>query len=221
MGNLREALSEQWGQRDDAPALVRRMLADLGALLGLGLALLLSFAVTAAGGMSQKIVAWLGLDHLAWLNPLIHLSAVVVSLIANALVLLWVVARLPREPVTLRSAGKAALAGSVGLLVINQLMVAYLGGVTKSPTGALFGPVLGLMVFIFTVSRFLLFLTAWAATSKENEVVLPPEPPPPAVIRTEVTVWDGAGPFGTARLIGAGALAGLLGGGLLLGRRRR
>ena len=71
----------------------------------------------------------------------------------------------------------------MGLYAINQVMVAYLGGVTNSPTGALFGPVLGLMVFIFTVSRLLLFLTAWAATAKENEVHLLPEPPPPAVIQ--------------------------------------
>jgi membrane protein len=220
MSNLREALSEQWGQRDDPPKLVRKLLVDFAALIGLALALLVSFGITAAGGLAGKIVSWLGLEHLHWLSPLIKSSTTVVGLLANALVLLWVLARLPREPVSLRSAGKAALAGSVGLFAINQVMVAYLGGVTNSPTGALFGPVLGLMVFIFTVSRFLLFLTAWAATAKENEVVLPPEAPPPAVIQTEVVVRGGAGPSAAAGLVGAGAVAGLLGGGLLTGRLR-
>jgi membrane protein len=225
MSNLREALSEQWGQREPAPKLLRKLLVDLLALLGLGFALLVSFAVAAAGGLAQHIVDWMDLRTLTWLTPLIHLTAGVVGLLANALVLLWVLARLPREPVTLRSAGKAAMAGSVGLLAINQVMVAYLRGVTDSPTGALFGPVLGLMVFIFTVSRFLLFLTAWAATAKENAVELPPEPPPPAVIRTDVVLRSGAGPSAAAGLVGAGALAGLLGGGIvgrrLLGRKRR
>jgi membrane protein len=220
MSNLREALSEQWGQREGAPKLLRKLFVDLMALLGLGLALFVSFAVTAAGGLAGKIVIWLRLENLHWLTPLIKLSTTVVGLFANALVLLWVLARLPREPVTLRSAGKAALAGSVGLYVINQVMVAYLGGVTNSPTGALFGPVLGLMVFIFTVSRFLLFLTAWAATAKENEVVLPPDAPPPAVIQTDVVLRGGPGPSTTARLVGAGAVAGLVGG-RLLGRKRR
>ncbi|MDQ2709466.1 MAG: inner membrane protein YhjD [Actinomycetota bacterium] len=174
MGNLREALSEQWGQRHDPPKLVRRLFVDLLALLGLGTALLVSFVVTAAGGLAPKIVKWLGLDQLHWLSPLIGMTTVVVSLLANALVFLWVIARLPREPVTWRSAGKAAVAGAVGFLVINQVMVIYLKGVTNSPTGALFGPVLGLMIFIFTISRFLLFLTAWAATAKENELVPAP-----------------------------------------------
>ncbi|HEY9416922.1 MAG TPA: inner membrane protein YhjD [Pseudonocardia sp.] len=225
MGNLREALSEQWGQREPAPKLLRKLGVDLLALLGLGLALLVSFAITAAGGLARKIVEWLGLQDLTWLFPLIKLTAGVLGILANALVLLWVLARLPRERVTLRSAGRAALVGAVGLYLINQVMVAYLGGVTSSPTGALFGPVLGLMVFIFTVSRFLLFLTAWAATAKENEVVLPPEPPPPAVIQTDVVIRGGAGPSTAAGLVGAGAVAGLLGGGILtgrlLGRRRR
>jgi membrane protein len=79
------------------------------------------------------------------------------------------------------------------------------------------------MVFIYTVSRFLLFLTAWAATAKENEVHLPPEPPPPAVIQTDVVMHSGAGPSTAAGLFGAGALAGLVGGGIMGGRlvRRR
>ncbi|HTK65280.1 MAG TPA: inner membrane protein YhjD [Pseudonocardia sp.] len=221
MSNLREALSEQWGQREPPPTLLRKLGVDLLALFGLGFALLVSFAIAAAGGLARKIVEWLGLQDLTWLYPLIKLSTTVVGLLANALVLLWVLARLPREPVTLRSAGKAALAGSVGLFLINQVMVAYLGGVTNSPTGALFGPVLGLMVFIFTVSRFLLFLTAWAATAKENEIVMPPEPPPPAVIQTDVVVRSGADPGTAAGLIGAGAVAGLLGGGIVGGRLLR
>jgi len=39
MSNLREALSEQWAQAPDPPALPKRLLFDLTALLGLGVAL--------------------------------------------------------------------------------------------------------------------------------------------------------------------------------------
>ncbi|GAA5150328.1 inner membrane protein YhjD [Pseudonocardia eucalypti] len=215
MTNLREALSEQWGQRIPPPTVIRKTISDLLALVGLGLALVIAAAVTATGGLAGQIVDWLGLGGISWLAPLIKLSAVVVGLLANALVFLWVLARLPREPVTWRSAAKAALAGAIGFEVIKQVMVYYLAGVTNSPTGALFGPILGLMVFIFTVSRFILFLTAWAATSRENEVLPPPPPPPPVVIRPEVTVRNGAG---AADLLGVGAVAGLLG--ALLARRR-
>jgi membrane protein len=219
MSNLREALSSQWGQRNDPPPLLRRLAVDLLALIGLGLALVASFAVIAIGGLAPHIVKFLGLDGLPWLSPLIRLVVIVVSLLANALVFLWVIARLPREPVTWRSAAKAALVGAVGFEIIKQVMVFYLAQITNSPTGALFGPVLGLMIFIFTVSRFLLFLAAWAATAKENMVEKPAPPPGPAVIRTEVTVRSGPSGGLTAGLVGAGAVAGLLLGGFA-GRHR-
>jgi len=210
MSNLREALSSQWGQRADPPKLVRKLIVDLLALFGLFLAMVVSFAVTAAGGLAKPVLRLVGLDQVAWLNPVIQLVVVVIGLLANSLVFLWVIARLPREPVTWRSAAKAALAGAVGFQVINQVMVFYLGKITGSPTGAVFGPVLGLMIFIFTVSRFLLFLTAWAATARENMVEAPVEVPGPAVIRTAVTVREGLGGGVTAGLVGVGAVAGIL-----------
>ncbi|MDT7601749.1 MAG: rane protein, partial [Pseudonocardiales bacterium] len=221
MSNLREALSSQWGQRDNPPTLLRKLAVDLLALIGLGLALLASFAVIAIGGLAPHIVKFLGLDGLPWLSPLIRLAVIVVSLLANALVFLWVIARLPREPVTWRSAAKAALAGAVGFQVINQIMVFYLAKITNSPTGALFGPVLGLMIFIFTVSRFLLFLTAWAATAKENMVEAPIEAPGPSVVRTEVTLCNRPSSGVTAGLVGAGAVAGVLLGAFTGFTRRR
>ena len=52
----------------------------------------------------------------------------------------------------------------------------------------MFGSFLGLLVFVYFVSRFVLFVTAWAATSKENEEEEPAEVPGPAVIRSEVVV---------------------------------
>jgi membrane protein len=170
MTNLREALSEQWGQRDKQPTVLKRYLFDLLALLGLGLALLISFAVLAAGGLVGPILGYLGLTGIGWLAPVVKLVVLLFGLSANALVFLWVIARLPREPVTWRSAAKAALVAAVGFELIKQIMVFYIGKVTSSPAGAAFGPILGLLIFVFTVSRFLLFLTAWAATAKENVV---------------------------------------------------
>ena len=110
------------------------------------------------------------------------------GLVSSWLVFLWVFARLPREPVTWRSAIRAAIGAAVGLEVIKRVMVVYLATVTQTPAGAAFGPILGLLIFIFTVSQFVLFLTAWAATARENQVERPPPVPPPAVIRQEVTM---------------------------------
>jgi membrane protein len=57
---------------------------------------------------------------------------------------------------------RAALCGAVGFEMLKQAFAIYLDSVTASPTGRLFGPVIGLMVFAYFVSRFLLFVTAWA-----------------------------------------------------------
>ena len=106
MGNLREALSEQWDQRGEPPTIVKRYGGDLVAMLGLGLALGLSFAITAiAGGAGNAIAEFLGLAGQTWVQVVLRIVGIAITLVANWLVFLWVIARLPREPVTLRSAG--------------------------------------------------------------------------------------------------------------------
>jgi membrane protein len=218
MSNLREALSEQWDQRGEAPTVVKRYLSDLLAMIGLGLAFLLSFAITAIGtGLSTTILEFLGLGGQTWARFLFFLAGLVVTLAANWLVFLWVIARLPREPVTLRSAVRAALFAAVGFVILQQVMTVYIGSVTSSPAGAAFGPIIGLLVFANFVSRFILFVTAWAATLKENEREELPEPAP-VIVRPAVTVGRTPGPRATAGLLGAGAVLGALG--LGLGRRR-
>lgn len=165
MGNLREALSAQWGQRGSSPPVVKRYGGDLLAILGLGLALGVSFAITAVGtGLTRTALGWLGLDDQVWTRALLVVVGFVVTFVADWLVFAWVLARLPREPVPLRSAVPAAVLGAAGLAVLQQIMTVYLAIVIKSPAGAAFGPILGLLVFTNFVSRFVLFIAAWAAT---------------------------------------------------------
>lgn len=182
MSNLREALTAQWEQRHEDGGFLRTKIFDLLALIGLGFALVTSFAITGLGtGFAGIVLDFLGLGDMLWARLLFYLAALVLSLAGMWLVFLWVIARLPRQPVTLRSAMRAALFGAVGFEVLKQFFAVYLGTVTNSPTGGLFGPVLGLMVFSYFVSRFLLFVTVWAATARENLQLVQPDPPAPTV----------------------------------------
>jgi membrane protein len=209
MSNLRDALSEQWAQVPAAPPILKKTLFDLLTLLGLGLALVGSFAITGlASGFASTILGLLGLAEQGWAKFLLGLLGVVLGLVANWLIFLWVIARLPREHSTLRSAARAAVLGAVGFEVLKQIMTIYLKTITNSPTGALFGSFLGLLVFVFFASRFILFVTAWAATAKENEQDAPVEVPGPAVIHSEVTVRSGPTGGAAAGLLGVGALGG-------------
>lgn len=175
IGYLREALTAQWEQPPEPGGFVRTKVFDLLALLGLGLALVISFGITAAGTWAARFLLRLvGLGDLSWARPLLYLLTLALSLAGTWLMFLWVIARLPREPVTLRSAARAAVLGAIGFEVLKRVFAVYLGSVTISPAGRLFGPVIGLMVFAFFVSRFLLFVTAWAATARENAQQAPP-----------------------------------------------
>jgi membrane protein len=211
MTNLRDALTAQWGQEKKPLPLVTTTLKDLLRLLGLGLALAVSFGLTAAGsGVGRLLLELVGLQDQGWAVFLLRLATIVLGLFANTLVFLWVIARLPREKVSMRSAVKGAIMASIGFEILKQVTTVYLGFVTGSPSTVLFGPILGLLFFSNLVSRFLLFMTAWTATAKEN-VVTVVEPPPPVVIRPRVVVERGWGLGATAGAFGAGAILAWLG----------
>ncbi|MBK1789314.1 inner membrane protein YhjD [Prauserella cavernicola] len=211
MTNLRDALTAQWGQDKKQLPFLSTKLKDLLALVGLGVALLVSFGLAAVGGgVGSYLLGLVGLDDVGWARFLLRLATIVLGLAANVLVFLWVISQLPREKVTARSAVKGALLAGIGFEVLKQVATVYLTSVSSSPSGALFGPIIGLLVFANLVSRFLLFVTAWTATAREN-VVRRVEPPAPAIIRPNVTVQRGPGAGVAAGAFGAGALLAWLG----------
>ena len=169
MTNLREALTAQWTQQPTPLPLVRRTASDLLSLIGLGAAMAISFGISAlGGGVGQRLFELVGVQDTAAAHVVLRLLSIALSLAASWLVFLWVLARLPRKPVTLRSAVWGALFAAVGFEVLKQVGVLYLNSVTQSPAGAAFGPILGLLVFANLTSRFILFVTAWTASAREN-----------------------------------------------------
>ena len=151
MSNLREALSHMWGQPYARAGFVDTKLSDLVALVSAFLAGLLTIGLTALPSVlglaaPLRVVSMLGSLGVSWL------------------LFSWMIARLPRRPVSLRSAARAGLLAAVGFEVFKQVASIYLGEVLRGPAGAAFGPVLGLMVFAYMTTRLVLFATTWAAT---------------------------------------------------------
>ncbi|MBA0128115.1 inner membrane protein YhjD [Haloechinothrix sp. YIM 98757] len=219
MRNLRDALTAQWGQERKKRPLLKGTARDLLALLGLGFALIVSFALTTAGSTAaNSLLTLIGLEDDLPARIGLTTLMTVLSLAANWLVFLWVIARLPRERVTLRSAVKGALIAAVGFEVLKQIASLFIASVMSSPTGALFGPIIGLLVFANLVSRFLLFVTAWTATATEN-IVQTVSPPGPVEVRPLVHVRRGASARQAVGILGTGALLG--GGARWLWRRSR
>jgi membrane protein len=212
MANLREALSQMWGlQRGEPPGFVKTKISDLIALLSAFVAIVITVALTALGNgtVMRSVLEWFGIPDFPVLGFLLRVASFMVSLGISWLLFTWIIARLPRESVTFRSAMRAGLLAAVAFEIFKQVASVYLKSVVGGPAGSTFGPIIGLMVFAYITSRLILFATAWAATSAENLLAAPVGPPDPAEITTRVDVHQGIGVGGAIAAAGMGALGAL------------
>lgn len=151
MQRLRAALSEMWGQQFPPPGFLNTRVSDVVALVAAFLASLLTigFGVLATSALR--------------LAGSVRLGSLVVSILVAWLLFTVMIARLPHDPVPLRRCAGAGLLAAVGFEGFKQVGSVYLQTVLHGPAGAVFGPVLGLMVFAYMTARLVLFATAWAA----------------------------------------------------------
>jgi membrane protein len=63
------------------------------------------------------------------------------------------------------------LLAAIGFEVLKLVGTYYVDRITNSPTGAVIGPVVGVLVWIYLVSRYLLFCVAWAATAPDQAAI--------------------------------------------------
>jgi membrane protein len=242
MGNIRQALRAIWAPRWDRSkqqrdSFILAYAKDLGLLVGLGLAVLVSFGLSTVVNTAQGvIVRWLGLDNDAWIRPLLAVITFLIAALASLLVFLWVYGRLPRRefrapfrPLLIGSAVAAAL-----FEILKSLLALLVRGVSGSASGAVFGSVIGLLFFINIVARVFLMIGAWIATDArtpgglvrvdgDTAATATPAPPPAGGPTPEVqpplppeTVTRGEGEAPVAAALGVGLIAGWL-----VGRRER
>ena len=221
MNNLRYGVSKMW--KVDPTAVGNffvNKFSDLMGLLGLFLALAVAFAVTAIGssGATQYLLDFVGLGGLPGIRLITFAVALAVGLLANFLVMAWMIFYLPRTRVPRRSGLKAAAIGAVAFEVIKQLGTVFASNALSNPAGATFGPIIGLMVVLYLVWRIVMYVSAWAATTEESMRLAQAPSPEPAIIRVREEINRGPG-AGTA--IGVGAALGAVGAGAIALLRRK
>ena len=212
MANLREALSQMWGlQRGEPKGFLRTKGSDLLALLSAFAAIVVTVALSALGNgtVMRTVLEWFGIPDFPTLGILLRIASLVASLGISWLLFTWVIARLPRESVSFRSAARAGLLAAVAFEIFKQVASIYLKSVVGGPAGSTFGPIIGLMVFAYITARLILFATAWAATSPDSLAAAPVGPPDSAEIITRVEVQEGIGVRGAIAAAGVGALGAL------------
>jgi len=177
MGNLRKAVRaltrDVWERRpDEKDNFFVQALKDLLALAGLITALLFTvFLTSIAGAAQQSVVSILGLSEVAWLAPVMTITALSISIFANYLMFLWIYWTLPKRKFHRRALIKGTLLAAIGFEAIKFAMTYLLPQLASSPSGAAFGSIIGLMAFFYFFARLTLFCAAWIATAAENETL--------------------------------------------------
>lgn len=175
MGNLREAIRAQsrdvWERTpQDQEKLWIKYLRDFVSLIGLLIALIITLSITSVAGSAQQlIISALYLDYIEWLKPAWRLIGLAISIFANYLLFFWIFWRLPRHRPRKKALIRGTLIAAIGFEVIKIIMTWTLPTLVKSPSGAAFGSVLGLMAFFYFFARLTLFCAAWIATAEYKD----------------------------------------------------
>lgn len=210
MNNLRIGISAMWGldANEGGGNFLVKKINDLLGLIGLLFAFIVAFGVTALGtsGIIPRIFDWMGIDHFPGMSWVFLAAGLAIGLLANFLVMWWMIVVLPRTKVPKKSGAKGALLGAIALELIKQLSTVIMSSATGNPAGAVFGPVIVLMVMMYLIWRVVMYISAWTATTEESLALEEPPVPEPAVIRVrqEITQGPSAGTtFGIGAAIGA------------------
>ena len=136
-------------------------------MFGLLIALIVTLSITSvAGSAQQMIISALYLDYIEWLKPAWRGIGLAISIFANYLLFFWIFWRLPRHRPRKKALLRGTLIAAIGFEVIKIVMTYTLPSLVKSPSGAAFGSVLGLMAFFYFFARLTLFCAAWIATAE-------------------------------------------------------
>ncbi|MFT3663158.1 MAG: YhjD/YihY/BrkB family envelope integrity protein [Gordonia sp. (in: high G+C Gram-positive bacteria)] len=173
MSLVRTALSEMWGGRIKRSAVVSKAF-DLVTFVGLGLMFVLTFAFTAlaSGPVITVLTDWLALDWLIGRGSVVRWASTLISLAGSWWLFSVVLARLPLQQLPLRAVRWPALVTAVIFNLLQEVGGLYLKSVLTSPAGAAFGPILGVMVFLYLACRIVLYASAWTASSPKNRQYL-------------------------------------------------
>jgi membrane protein len=162
---LRVGMDVVWRGRPDPPDFLADRLKDLGALLGLGAASLVSIALTTgATAASSRVLALLGVDEVPGYFLLTGAVAIALALAGDTLVFLWVLKWVPDNPAGPRQLLPAAVFGAVGFEVLKLVGNWYLTLIGHNVTAQTLGGFVGLIVWINVVVRFAFYTASWAAT---------------------------------------------------------
>ncbi|MEH0635926.1 YihY/virulence factor BrkB family protein [Streptomyces bottropensis] len=173
VGEMRGCLRAVWEKPDPDENPVLAKAKDTGVLVGLGGAVLVSLAAsTAASWAVGRFADQLGIDRDGWGGILLRIAAFAVAVLADFLLLLYVLTLLPGVHPPRRRLVVAALIGAVGFELLKLLLSGYMQGIASKSMYGAFGVPIALLLWINFTTKLLLYCAAWTAESSKEA----PEP---------------------------------------------
>ena len=167
VGNLRAGIDAVWGVDPPKKNFFQSKAANLVVLAGLGLGIMISIGITVVGtSFTDKILQAASLDDVAGVHNLVKIAGIVIAVAGDLVIFGWVLVRLPRAQLPAWVVFKGALLAAVGFEILKTIGTYYISRITRSPTVGVFGSVIGVLVWIDLVSRYLLYCAAWTATAR-------------------------------------------------------
>ncbi|MER7397065.1 YihY/virulence factor BrkB family protein [Streptomyces sp. NPDC000151] len=165
--SLRDCLRAVWENDDEDGNFFLAKARDGALLLGLGGVALVSlacsvFASAAVGRVAQAI----GIPEDGAGSVLLKLAGFLIAVLADFLLLAYVLTQLPGAEPPRRAVAVAALIGAVGFEVLKYALSGYLQGVASKNMYGAFGTPIALLLWINFTAKLLVFCAAWTATQK-------------------------------------------------------
>ncbi|MFB6841256.1 YhjD/YihY/BrkB family envelope integrity protein [Streptomyces sp. NPDC056361] len=178
IGSMRECLRAVWGLDDIEGNPVLLKAKDALILVGLGGVALASLA---ASWLGSTAVGWsadrIGISGDGAGGFLLQGAAVLVAVVADFLILLYVLTLLPGVEPPRRRLVVAALMGAVGFELLKLLLGGYMKGVAAKSMYGAFGVPVALLLWINFTAKLLLYCAAWTATGSSSRTQEPSRTP--------------------------------------------
>lgn len=176
MGNVRQAIQAQWrpdfdeDQEIAQASFLANLLRNLWMLFGLGLALVLSLVLSSvATTLTDRALDLVGLGDVGWLKPVLTVVSLLLAIGADLLIFLWVYSVIPPKHMKVPRGAlvRGATFAAVGFELLKFALTNGLSSlVSGGASGAVFGPIIGLLAFFNLVATLVLFVAAWTSTSE-------------------------------------------------------
>lgn len=172
----RDSLRLMWHQNPAEGNFVTSRLASVVTLVGLGVTLLASVAIsTVASTLTDTTLRSMGIEA----NPLARAFATVLSIAlalgTDVLLFLYLFKRLPKVDWPTGRVLRGAIFGAVGFGILKFVATFYVGraAANGSKLYGSVGAVIGILVGINLIARFVLFAASWTVTAPGCDDVLP------------------------------------------------